>query len=276
MPFHEDSLYEFNRFAPWELFSSAFRSGHEAQDDKSPTQRIHFNRGMLLLTFASMEAMANYFVQRLAATAGESKKTFIKDKTVGDKLDYIDEKTGAKINRAEFKKLRAEYAHLRNEIVHFKRIDQQEQFLVRHIQPLEFLGLLQLFFVRCFIAVEGELPYWVTGWNYTGFNGSWRDLYLHNNGNGFSHTLGRMGFPFKSPWCGAGSEGFAEAHMSSLEHFKELQRFLGGYPQDVEPLSPAFPDRPRLVRHWWDPAVVAAVEDEVLTAKGWKKPTQNA
>lgn len=273
MAFHDEPLFEFNRFAPWELFSSAYRAGSEAARAKSPMERLHFNRAMLLLAFAAIEAMANYMVQRLATAAGESKKTFIKEKHVGDKLEYIEAKTGRKIDRVEYDKLREEYAFLRNEIVHFKRTDQQEQFHVQHVQPPKFLRLLQVFFVRCFVAVDGEFPYWVTGWNYTGFNGSWRDLFL--NYNSFSHSLGRMNFPFK-PYAGPGTIEFASAHMATPENFDVLQKFLDAYLGEVEPMSPGFPDRPRLIRRWWLSGVIEAVESEVFIAKGWKKPKQNA
>jgi hypothetical protein len=275
MAFHDEPLFEFNRFAPWELFSSAYRSGREAENAKSPMERLHFNRAMLLLAFAAMEAMANYMAQRLAAAAGESKETFIRSKPLADKLDYIESKIGKTIDRTEFDKLQDEYRFLRNEIVHFKRTDQQEQFHVQHVQPAKFLRLLRIFFVRCFVATHDEFPYWVMGWNYTGFGGNWRDLSLSNNGNGFSHTLGRMGFPFK-PHTGPGTMGFAAAHMATLEHFERLQKFLDAYPYEVEPLSPGFPDRPRLIRCWWLPDVIEAVEGEVFAAKGWKKPKQSA
>src|ERR1700742_3216731 len=169
MAFHDEPLFEFNRFAPWELFGSAYRAGREAETAKSPMERLHFNRAMLLLAFAAIEAMANYMVHRIATAAGESKETFIKTKHVGDKLDYIEANTGNKIDRTDYEKLREEYAFLRNEIVHFKRTDQQPQFHVQHVQPAKLLPLLQIFFVRCFVATHAEFPYWVTGWNYTGF-----------------------------------------------------------------------------------------------------------
>jgi hypothetical protein len=269
MPFHDTPLFEFNRFTPWELFTSAYRMSREAESAKSPMHRLHFNRAMLLFAFAAIEATANYTVQRLATAAGDSKETFIKRNPVEDKLDYIEAKTDQRIERTEFDKLQDQYRFLRNEIAHPKRADQQEQFHVQHTQPLKFLRLLQVFFVRCFHASDGEFPYWITGWNYTGFNGNWRDLFLSYNG--FSHSLGRMQFPFK-PNAGLGTIEFANAHMATLEHFHVLQEFLDRYPQEVEPMSPGFPDRPRLIRCWWLSGVLDAVEQEVFVAKGWRKP----
>jgi hypothetical protein len=163
-----------------------------------------------------------------------------------------------------------EHAFLRHEIVHFKRTDQQPQFHVQHLQSPAFLRLLQAFFVRCFVAAHGEFPYWITGSNYTGFNGSWRDLFLNNNGNGFSYTLARMDFAFK-PLCGPGSMEFAGAHMATLEYFGNLQKFLDDFPYEAEPISPRFPQRPRLIRRWWLLSVVEAVEAEVFDAVARKR-----
>jgi hypothetical protein len=271
MAFHDEPLFEFNRFAPWELFCSTYRAGREAENAKSPIERLHFNRSMLLFAFAAIEAMLNYMVEKLATAAGEDKTSFIRNKRLLDKLDYVEQSIGQPIPRTAFDQLMEEYAFLRHEIVHFKRTDQQPQFHVQHVQPPKFLRLLQVFFVRCFVATHGEFPYWITGWNYTGFNGSWRDLYLSNNANGLSHTLGRMNFSFK-PLCGPGSMGFAGAHMATLEHFDALQAFLAAYPHDVETMSSTFPQRPRLVRRWWLPTVIDAVEGEVFAALGWGKP----
>lgn len=266
MAFHESPLFEFNRFAPWELFCSAYRAGHEGERAKSPIERLHHNRSMLLFAFAGMEALLNYMIERLPTEANEDKPKFIRQKKLAEKLDYIEAKTNHSLERAEFDLLMEEYAFLRHEIVHHKRTDQQPQFHVQHVQPQTLLRLLQFFSVRMFIATHGEFPYWLTGWNYTGFNGNWRDLYLHNNGNGFSHTLWRMGYPFK--WSsGPGAMNFADAHMSSLQHFSDIQSFLNGYPHEVEPLSPSFPQRPRLIRRWWLGTVIEAVEREVAAAR---------
>jgi hypothetical protein len=59
--------------------------------------------------------------------------------------------------------------------------------------------------------------------------------------------------------------------MATLEHFDVLQAFLAAYPNDVEPMSSMFPQRPRLVRQWWLPSVIDAVEGEVFAALGWGK-----
>jgi hypothetical protein len=273
MAFHDEPLFEVNRFAPWELFCSAYRAGREAENAKSPIERLHFNREMLQSAFASMEATLNYMVQKLATAAGEDKTRFIRYKKLTDKLAYIEERIGQPIVHVEFDRITDEYGFLRNETAHPKRTDQQAQFHVQHLQPQGLLRLLQMFLVRCYLATDGEFPYWITGWNYTGFNGNWRDLYLSNNGNGFSHTLGRMDFPFK-PLCGAGSMGFANAHMATLEDFDNVQNFLDGYPREVEPMSAGFPQRPRLIRRWWLPGVIEAVEGEVFEAMGWKSPRQ--
>jgi hypothetical protein len=265
MAFHETPMFEFNRFAPWELFCSAYRSGREAENAKSPIERLHFNRSMLLFAFAAMEALINYTVQRLAAADDEDKASFIRHKKFGDKLVYIEDKIGQQIVRTEFDSLMKEYAFLRNEVVHHKRTDQQPQFHVQHVQPQKFLRLLQLFFVRCFVATHDEFPYWITGWNYTGFNGNFRDLFLSNNDNGFGYSLGRLGFSFR-PLCGPGSMGFAAGHMSTLEHFDEVHAFLEAYSADVEPKMPGFPLKPRIIRRWWLASVTEGVQSEVVAA----------
>jgi len=267
MPFHDQPLFEFNRFAPWELFCSAYRAGREGESAKSPIDRLHFNRTMLLFAFAAIEAMLNYMVQRLGTSRGEDKTSFIRNKGLSDKLAYIEAQVGQAIVRTEFDQLMEDYAFLRHEIVHFKRTDQQPQFHVQHLQPPKLIQLLQVFFVRSFVATHGEFPYWITGSNYSGFNGNWRDLFLSNNGNGFSYTLGRMGFPFK-PMCGPGSMDFAGAHMATLEHFYEIHSFLDRFPRDVEPISHRFPQSPRLVRRWWMSTVMEAIEAEVYEALG--------
>jgi hypothetical protein len=100
-------------------------------------------------------------VQKLATAAGEDKADFIRRKKLSDKLDYIEQSIGQRIQRTELDKLTKEYEFLRHEIVHFKRTDQQPQFHVQHIQPSKFLRLLQVFFVRCFVATHEEFPYWI-------------------------------------------------------------------------------------------------------------------
>jgi hypothetical protein len=123
MVFHDTPLYEFNRFAPWELFCSAYRACHEAASSKSPLERIHHNRSMLLFTFAGIEASLNYMVQRLAAASGEDRSKFIRQKRIEDKLEYIEDKIRQQIDRSELDGLVEEYEFLRHEIVHHKRTD---------------------------------------------------------------------------------------------------------------------------------------------------------
>jgi hypothetical protein len=141
---------------------------------------------------------------------------------------------------------------------------------VQHIHPAKFMILIEKFSLRVFLPTHGEFPYWLTGWNYTGFNGNWRDLYLSNNGNGFGHSLDRMGFQFK-PMQGAGTQGFVQAHMSTFEHYDEIRSFLDTYPADAEPISATFPTRPRLLRNWWCQTSLHAAEGDVMRAAGWSK-----
>jgi hypothetical protein len=218
---------------------------------------------MLLFTFAGIEASLNYMVQRLAAASGEDRSKFIRQKRIEDKLEYIEDKIRQQIDRSELDGLVEEYEFLRHEIVHHKRTDQQAQFHVQNIQPTKVIKFFQLFSVRIFVATHGEFPYWLTGWNYTGFSGNWSDLFLSNNGNGFGHTLGYMRYPFKHPF-GPGSMDFATTHMSTLAHFENILAFLNAYPADAEPFSPILPMRPRLVRKWWDPFVTEAVAREAM------------
>ena len=259
--FHEVPLHEWNRFAPWELFCSAFRAQREAEAARSPLERLHHNRAMLLFAFAYLEALLNYAVSRVSK--GEDVSEFVRKKKLIDKLKRVGERTRRMIRRDELDKVIKEYQYLRNEIVHPKRNDQQPQFHVQHINPSNFISLLQKFSLGIFAALGEEFPYWLTGWNYTGFNGNWSDLFLSNNGNGFAYSLMYMGFRFR-PLHGAGNPSFGMAHMTTAEHFEEIQGFLAGYPEDREPLVRRFPMRPRLVKTWWSRETLRAVEEEVM------------
>jgi hypothetical protein len=268
--FHPISLYEFNRFPPWELFCSAYRAGKEAEAAKSSFEKLHHNRAVLLFSFSCIEAVVNYALLRTLPGVENGLPQSIERQSVRAKLDYLDKNIPDPIKRLEINQILDEYAFLRNELAHPKRVDQQAQFHTQHLQSRKIIELLQVFCVRIFLTLDGEFPYWITGWNYAGYNGSWRELYLHSNGNGFSHTLGRMDFAFRLG-CGPGLVDFSRCHMSSLQHFDEISSFLDSYIADADPISPMFPTRPRLIRKWWEAGELKRIESEVINAAGWSR-----
>lgn len=263
--FHDTPLYEVNRFAPWELFCSAFRAHEEAERSKSPMERLHHNRTLLLFSFAFLEALLNYSVRKFGNE--EDVRTLLRYKEMKDKINFIEKKVGTKVDRTEFEEINKSFKDFRAEIVHFKRSDHQPQFFAQFLDSKKLIRLMQALGVRIFLLTEKEFPYWLTGWNYTGFNSNIRDLLLSNNGNGFGYSLGNMGFKFK-PLCGPGMMSFSEGHMSTLEHFKEICSFLVAYGGDAEPVSSLFPTRPRLLKNWWCQASLEAAEREVMQARG--------
>ena len=179
------NLLELNRSAPWELFSSAYRTGMEAAHAKSAIEKLHHNRAMLLFAFASIEALLNNVILSIAPNDIELRHS-VERKPIKKKLGYIESHMGIAIDQTEIDLILSDYKLFRDQTAHHKRSDQLPQFHAQHMQPLKLIELLQIFFARVHLARHGEFPYWITGWNYIGFNGNWRDPYLHNNGNGFT------------------------------------------------------------------------------------------
>lgn len=152
------------------------------------------------------------------------------------------------------------YKDIRNEVSHPKRKDQLISDYLDIVDPVDFINIVKYFLVKICEYQNKEYQYWMLGWNYIGCNHNDFELFLHSNGNGFSHSFNSL---FGGGYLSLGYDFFSKKYLRSYESFLKVQNLLDVLPVNIEKTHAHF-NPPKLTRRWWDKNIFAKTDYSVF------------
>jgi len=146
------------------------------------------------------------------------------------------------------------FLDLRNEVTHRKRKDHSLYDELDFTDPTKFVEAVCEAFLTVYSAKGEAFPYWLLGWNFVGFNFDSTHPCIINNQQ-FKFALVAMGFSVPAADYYQ-ANAWDEKFMKSVEGFRYLKKEIYDQAPDIEPISEAFPEKPRLCKKWWDKELI--------------------
>lgn len=240
--------FRWNVDPAWTNFSAMIQDGYLFGQAKTEYERHKASKSCLYFGVAAVEAFFNQELREFMRKQGLPDEEILKV-IAAPKIRYgaiQDSSFGDICKDIKYKEFQF-YKEIRNEVTHPSRKDQLIYDYLNVVIPLEFVRLVQYIFVKVCDMQNKEYQYWMLGWNYIGFNGNNKDLFLSNNLNGFYYSFLSMNIHGLDV---SNQLSFEEDYMKGYDSFTKTQLLLNSYPFDIEPRSKF--SKPRLTRKWWE------------------------
>jgi hypothetical protein len=254
--------YRWNVDPVWENLSSVFEEAHYAREASNDYNRYKHIRSLLSFASTGLEAFFNQLIRKRMSERGES-KTRISDvlrmplsKKINDWfLEEYQSNAELKPDASGLYALFEEYHKLRHGLTHPKDIDHSIYLNLDCLDPERVVRAVQETLLHVHEILQRSFPYWLTGWNFVGFNRDPAYPCLQNVAQ-FRHALAHMGLiESADAWEYNRANSWEQKWMSDHEGFYRLSSILATYPEDIGPwfeIIPGLGSPPRLCRKWWD------------------------
>ncbi|MDR9407560.1 MAG: hypothetical protein RI573_01845 [Balneolaceae bacterium] len=253
-----EQIWRFNVDHTWENFSYLIEDQARTKNAENPFLKNKYKRSCLYYCEVAIESLLNRIMRDKLQNQGEKeKKIYGKLKKTGfyNKLtewpeDVFDAKIRLTDKELSLFEIFEAYYRLRNSLTHPKHYDHSiyESLKDLNVDKIREAGTRVL--LEIFILKDGIFPYWLTGWNFVGFNGDDNNPFLSNNSQ-FLHALSRMGFiNIDFAWTADKSNEWQSNNMSCFEDLCILTKKLNEYPYTKEKVEDF--NGPILTKNWWE------------------------
>lgn len=244
--------WRFNSNISWHYFCSVCSSEGMYKETTNKFMRYHHVRTQLYFSVCTMEALMNAemrrHMQEMNTDEAEIFSTLRKEKFVNKIRKWPTKILDKDFEFAsDFWQFYERSKAVRDEITHPKNHDHSIYEDLDNSDPTFIQKAIAGAIVDFHESKGKPWPYWLAGWNYVGLNGNPSWPFESNNINGFYYSLLNFGFN-RVPT----QMQFEEHCMSTRVQFGKLCEALDALSVDIEPISPRFPQTPRLTRRWWD------------------------